>query len=1004
MTPNENRDFVSFGIWLKQRRQALDLTQAALAEKVGCAVVTIKKIEREERHPSLQMARLLADALAVPRVARNDFIRLARGHHVPSASSLQRAIHPPLFLKQNTESLSKEPPLFVNRKRELAQLNAHLKSAVSGNGRVVFITGDAGQGKSSLMAEFGRQAQVSQPDLVVASGQCNAIVGTGDPYLPFRDILGMFTGDLEGRWAAGNISTEQTMRLWELLPDAIQALLDNGPDLIDSIISGPPLLRRINASLPDRVDWIAEIQALITKHRAETADLEQSHLLNEMTEILRRLAARRPLLLLLDDLQWADDASMNLLFHLGRRLKGSRMLLLAAYRSEANPEHPQKPAEQPLLDTVITEFKRYYGDIQLDLNQQTTAERQGFIEALLDSEPNVLGDAFRERLFLHTQGHPLFTVELLHSMQADGTLIRDEDGRWVENMALFPQKLPVKVEAVIEHRISVLDNRLQDILAVGSVEGERFTAQIVAQVLELDEQFILQRLGRELEQTFHLLREQPEIIISQQTLNQYSFEHILFQDYLYNRLSQGERRLYHRQVAQALESIFKDYTQDIITTILYHSNHVGEGLERPYPDCLVEFGASLAHHFLFGHVWDRAAAYALCAGVGSMKVFAVREAISSFERAIQAVGEMPNPPYELAFEAIIRWEDAAFKFKPYDEQLERLALAEQIAREHNDTPRLIQALHWTANVHLARGLWTRAGPALMECLTLVEVSKNESFSVRPVYFQALMTTYVNPREALAQLERSLALAQKYEDRRIEILSLGSKGQMYAQLGKFKEAVGTLRQAYEALQRTDSPLTESDLDLLSGWTYLTMGDTQQGLEYGRQSVEKAIATDNMDCICYGFDCIGFGNLEMQRVAEAADAFAEAVKRSEVSGAVIPQLLGQAGLAMTEFFQGHQEAITEMETVLTTMQSYNDHVGAAEIARMLGTCLIQLGKLDQAEKYLKIAEDFYQRMEMVPYLARTLTGLAQLFTRQERTAEAKAVQMEAETLMATLNTSV
>lgn len=1004
MALDEDSAIVSFGDWLRQRRLALDLTQAALAEQVGCAVVTIKKIEQGERRPSQQMAQLLADHLVIPPAARNDFIRMSRGQFVSAITSPEATIRSPAFLQRGTQSASPGQPHFVGRERELGQLKAHLETAVAGSGRVVFILGEAGQGKTTLMAEFARQAQELHRDLVVASGHCNAQAGVGDPYLPFRDSIAMLVGDLEARWAAGTLPREQALRLWSLFPYTVQALLEHSPNLIDSLISGPPLLRRMSASMPDRVDWQAEVQTLIERQRGQLSGLEGGHLLEEVTQLLQTLATRRPLLLLLDDLQWVDAASTNLLFHIGRRLAGSRILLVGAYRPtevrlRRRADSPDQFEQHP-LEPVVSEFKRYFGDIQLDLNQQTAAERRAFIEALVDSEPNHLDEAFRESLFLHTQGHPLFTVEMLRNMQANGTLIQDEDGQWIENTAAFPQKLPVRVEAVIEQRVNRLDERLQAMLAIASVEGELFTAQVVARVQGLDEHLVLSYLSRDLAQGHRLVREEREITVSQQPLNQYRFGHVLFQEYLYNRLSQGERRLYHRQVAETLEAIFKTHTHDIISTLLHQSDGAGAALARPYPEWLIEFGPTLIHHFWHGQEWAKAAIYALYVGAGAMRVYALREAMDAFERAIQALDHLPAPPFELLFEAVIRWEEAAFKFKPYAEQLQQLARAEQMARDHNDKSRLIQALHWTANVHLARGVWMRAGPALMECLALSEELGNEKLSVRPVFFKALMTTFVNPREALALIERALDLARRYEDKHIETLSLSNKAQTLAQLGTFAEARDVMQQARDALQNTDSPLTESDVDLLAGWTYLAMGDTQQGLEYGQRSVKKAIATDNMDCICYGYDCVGFGNLEMQRIAEATTAFTEAVKRSEMTGAIIPQLLGQAGLAMAQFCGGRSEAIADLEAALVAMQTYNNHAGAADAARMLGTCFLQLGDLDRAEGHLNRALDFYRQTQMRPYLVRTLFTLAQLFTQQGRPDIAHNAQTEAETFMATI----
>lgn len=1004
MRNGEMNDIVSFGEWVRQRRKVMDLTQAALAKQVGCAVVTIKKIERDERRPSQQMAQLLADQLVIPQADRDDFIRMARGQFAPSISSPKKAIRPPAFLQHIAQPSKRDDPPFVARERELAQLKTHLDLALARNSRVVFIIGEAGSGKTTLMAEFARRAQEAQPELIIANGNCNAQAGVGDPYLPFRDVMGMLTGDLEARWWAGNMSKEQVLRLWGFLPSAIQAITEQGPNLIDTLVPGTTLVRRIAAYLPNRVRWLDRLQTLTEQQKSQPAHLEQSQLLEQVTQVLRVLAAQQPLLLLLDDLQWVDDASKNLLFHLGRRLAGSRILILGAYRPSeialGRPSDSPGQTEQHPLEPVINEFKRYFGDIQLNLSQFVPSEGRIFVDALLDSEPNHLGDEFRENLFRHTKGHPLFTVELLRNMQESEHLFRDEAGHWIEGTASVRYSLPTRVEAVIEQRISRLDETFQDILTVASVEGELFTVQVVARILKIDERLVLHRLARDLEQRHRLVREYSEERVDQQRLNRYQFGHVLFQEYLYQRLGPGEQRLYHREVAEALEAIFEVYTREIITTLLHESARVGEVLERPYPDCLAEFGPSLVHHLWRGQEWTKAAGYAMCVGAAAMKAYALREAIEYFERALEALDKVPHPPVELIYEATIRWVEAAFKFRPYPEQLLRLGRAEAIARNLNDKPRLIRALHWTANVHLARGLWMRAGPSLMECLALAEELGNERLAVRPTYFKALMTTLRNPRGSLALLEQALDLTRKYEDRHVEALTLGTKAQTHAQLGEFRQARETMQQTYEALRRTDSPLTAADVDLMAGWSYLAMGDAQHGLEYGQRSVEKAIAIDNMDCICYGFDCVGFGNLEMQRIPEATSAFEEAIKRSEITGAIIPKLLGQAGLAMSQFCSGRVAAIEDLESALADMKTYNDHVGAADVARMLGTCLTESGDLERAERYLSMALDFYRRMEMRPYLVRVLSSLAQLFEQQERSIEAQSVRAEMDTLMKAL----
>src|SRR4029077_7978852 len=139
--------------------------------------------------------------------------------------------------------------------------------------------------------------------------------------------------------------------------------------------------------------------------------LDQEKIFQQYTEAVQALSRDHTLILILDDLQWADSASLNLLFHLARQLKESRVLLLGTYRPDdvglgrGGERHPLEP--------ILNELKRYYGDIVVDLGAAQGTETRAFVDALVDAEPNRLDATFRNELFARTEGHPLFTVELL---------------------------------------------------------------------------------------------------------------------------------------------------------------------------------------------------------------------------------------------------------------------------------------------------------------------------------------------------------------------------------------------------------------------------------------------------------------------------------------------------------------------------------------------------------------------------------------------------------------
>ena len=666
------KGIASFGYWVRRRRKTLDLTQAALAQRVGCATVTIKKIERDERRPSRQMANLLAEHLAIPAVEREDFLRLARGKFVPAMLSPLETIYSPAFLQTRDETSTRNDTNFVAREPELVQLETYLSTALAGNGRAVFVIGDAGSGKTALVHAFSERALEMQPDLIAAGGNCNAFTGVGDPYLPFREILGLLTGDVETRWEAGAISRGHAQRLWGLMPHSVQTLINSGPELIDTFIHSATLITRATSAAPADADWLTQLQQFADREEM-MATVRQQDLFEQYSKVLQSLARQRPLLLVLDDLQWADAGSINLLFHLGRRLVGSRILLVGIYRppdvaiGRGGERHPLEP--------VVNEFQRDFGAIHIDLSR---TEGRAFVEAYLDTEPIRLSMAFREALYQQTRGQALFTVEMLRGLQERGDLVQDDDGYWIEGPALDWETLPARVEGVIGERLGRLPATLQKILTVASVEGEFFTAEVVARVQAIDKSELVRQLSSELDKQHRLVTGQGSQRLSPggQRLSQYRFRHILFQRYLYNSLDEVERVYLHEAVGNALEQLYEDQTGEV--------------------------AVQLARHFQTAGLVVKAIDYLHRAGKRAVRLSANKEAIGHFTQALELLGTLPDTPERAQQELTIQLALSAplTMTKGYGaSELELVySRARELVQQVGDTPHLFPVLRGTVEL------------------------------------------------------------------------------------------------------------------------------------------------------------------------------------------------------------------------------------------------------------------------------------------------------------------
>jgi len=563
------------------------------------------------------------------------------------------------------------PPRIVAREQELARLGSLLDRALAGRGGVALIAGEAGAGKTALLDEFARRACLAHGDLIALRGSCNAHGGAGDPYLPFRELLRALAADVEGERAAGTLSPEQARRAWDALPAVGAALAQHGPDLIETFVPARALLQRVEGfrappaaarspvpqtpqtahlsrARPDAQRqertvseggpgagqaWQAWLRELARRGQERTAPAPQADLFAQVTRVLHSVSLRRPLLLAIDDLQWADGGTAALLFHLGRRLAGSRILLVCAYRPEplgageggqaAAPGAGPAPGPQPVpgagVGAVLQELAREWGDVLVDLDR---ADGWAFVEAYVDSEPNRLRAGFRQALYDHTEGNPLFTVELLRSFERQGALVREEAGHWTEAPGLDWEHVPARVEAVIAGHLAGLPDEDRALLGAASVQGDKFAAEVAARVLGWDEDAVVRRLSGPLRRRHRLVEavSLDRLASTGQRLSNYRFRHLLVQRSAYDGLDPVERARLHEATGRALEAIY-------------------DQSERP-----AGLAAELARHYETAGMALEAARALHDAGRQAMRLAAFRQALSQFDHGLALLaGEPPSP-------------------------------------------------------------------------------------------------------------------------------------------------------------------------------------------------------------------------------------------------------------------------------------------------------------------------------------------------------------------------
>jgi predicted ATPase len=161
-------------------------------------------------------------------------------------------------------------------------------------------------------------------------------------------------------------------------------------------------------------------------------------------------------------------------------------------------------------------------------------------------------------------------------MQERCDLVQDQTGRCIEGNALRWDELPARVERVIEERIDRLETELREILTMASVEGEVFTAEVVARVQAIDVRKLCQQLSQELDRQHHLVGPYGVHHVGRQRFSLYRFQHHLFQKYLYNNLAEAERLYLHEDMGNILEELYGDHVEKIAIQLARHFEEAGQ--------------------------------------------------------------------------------------------------------------------------------------------------------------------------------------------------------------------------------------------------------------------------------------------------------------------------------------------------------------------------------------------------------------------------------------------
>ena len=631
---------------------------------------------------------------------------------------------------------------FIGREREMAELTMALDGALEGRGGLVMLAGEPGIGKTRLTEELTAIAKAR--GALVAWGACYE-GGSAPPYWPWTQVI-------------RSLLTEPS--------EAIMSALETRGAVIADIV---PEIREM---MPDM-------------QPASEVDAEQARfrLFDSVTSFLNEVAVSQPVILVIDDLHWADRSTLDLLEFVAREVATRPMLHIGGYRDmELSRRHP-------LSETLAT-LARARGFQRIPLRGLEIDDVGRLVEAVGNIKPPL---ALIKEIHDRTEGNPFFVAEVTRD------LAREVADRGVDFDSLGSFRIPEGVREAIGVRLNRLSEECNRVLRTASLLGRVFDFALLAAVMADPSEDVLPDLIDEAIVS-GAVREVPG------TDERYEFTHALIHETLAEELSTRARTRLHARIVDAIEMIYADRLADRSSELSFHC---------------AEAGTMVAE--------NREAHYARMAGERAMTAYAWTEARAFFEQALEALGTGASPAdraailfglgrselQSLSYPDIQRgWDNVARTFDIYDDLGEsRAAVEAAIQSEHGSA----------AHVHGTARVFSRA-------LEMVPPESVEAGHLLKLYGGAIRYEREDTAGSLKALEQALEISRRTGDRRLETGVLADQSEFSHRDFDDDGAVNLGLQAIELARETDQPGEEASSHFIVAVALVALGDSDAAWQH------------------------------------------------------------------------------------------------------------------------------------------------------------------------------
>jgi DNA-binding CsgD family transcriptional regulator/Flp pilus assembly protein TadD len=842
-------------------------------------------------------------------------------------------------------------PTLVGRQPDLTALHMLIDRNGKGQGQTILICGEAGIGKSSLVAETKLYA--AQRDYLLLEGRCFQTDNTF-PYAPLLDLFRSFFTSCAPNSLAENDKAFVSM-LSRLLPDL--ALLF--PDL--------PTFASATFVEPEE---------------------EKRRLFAAMTYFMTDHARQHPVLLVVEDIHWCDDLSLDFLLHLARRCRNMPLILLFTYRSD----EPHTELRQ-----WLTQLDRERLTQEFPLARLSRSDVDAMVHAILPSRYSIDTDLL-DTLYSLSEGNPFFVEELLKSLITTGELV-SVDGTWKRTAS--QASIPRSIQDIVRQRTERLSMDAEQLLIFASVAGRRFNVVLLQHMLKCDEAHLLL-----------LLKEvMAAQLVIEESADQFAFRHALSQQAIYGELLVRERQALHRTIAETLEQFS--------TSSDLRERYLGD----------------LASHCYEAGMWEKAMLYSQQVGEQALTLYAQRAAIDHLTRAVDSAHHLSLTPSSQVYHARGQAYETLGDFNHARGDYERaLDSARSVLDSNMEWQNMIAlGFLWAGRDYEQAGFWFQQALELAEMLAnpilrarslnrlgnwLVNTGRTKEGLQTHQEALNIFETQQDTRGMAETLDLLGTAEGLYGDRVNSVYHLGIAIELFRTLADEQSLASSLamraiqsssqtcettfhalrtpddciQDAAESLRiarKTDSLSGQAFAECILSEVYSSFGEMGQAITYAQEAMRIAITIEHQQWIAATSYALGIAYLFVLQtaLAKAVLETGVSVARSLGSEFFISSLTALQGLAFMMDHDWHQASL-KLTTVIPDEQLPRT-LAERQITRAWGELALAQGKPDtalQRAEHLLATVPGEQQSQPIPHLLKLKGEALMALSRFEEAARA------------------